>query len=109
MRKALALARKGLGKNSPNRMVGAVIVKRGKIIGQGYHRRFGGPHAEIEAIKDAEGNINGATLYVTLEPCCHVGKKTPPCLDTVLKYDLKRVVIGTIDPNPQVSGRSIKD
>ncbi|HUV52056.1 MAG TPA: bifunctional diaminohydroxyphosphoribosylaminopyrimidine deaminase/5-amino-6-(5-phosphoribosylamino)uracil reductase RibD [Dehalococcoidia bacterium] len=108
MRKALALARKGLGKTSPNPIVGAVIVKRGKIIGQGYHRCFGGPHAEIEAINDAKGNINGATLYVTLEPCCHVGKKTPPCLDTVLKYDLKRVVIGTIDPNPQVNGISVK-
>jgi diaminohydroxyphosphoribosylaminopyrimidine deaminase/5-amino-6-(5-phosphoribosylamino)uracil reductase len=108
MRKALALARKGLGKTSPNPMVGAVIVKRGRIIGQGYHRRFGGPHAEIEAIKGAKGSINGATLYVTLEPCCHAGKKTPPCLDTLLKYDLKRAVIGTIDPNPQVSGRSVK-
>ena len=108
MRKALALARKGLGSTSPNPMVGAVIVKKGEIIGKGYHRRFGSPHAEIEAIKDAEGSINGATLYVTLEPCCHTGKKTPPCLDTLLKYDLKRVVIGTIDPNPQVSGRSVK-
>lgn len=108
MKLALSLARKGLGKTSPNPMVGAVIAKKGRIIGQGYHRRFGGPHAEIEAIKDAKGKINGATFYVTLEPCCHVGKKTPPCLDTLLKYDLKRVVIGTLDPNPQVSGRSVK-
>jgi diaminohydroxyphosphoribosylaminopyrimidine deaminase/5-amino-6-(5-phosphoribosylamino)uracil reductase len=108
MKLALSLARKGLGKTSPNPMVGAVIVKRGRIIGRGYHRRFGGPHAEIEAIKAAKGNINGSTLYVTLEPCCHTGKKTPPCLDTLLKYDLKRVVIGTIDPNLQVNGRSVK-
>lgn len=107
MKRALSLARKGLGKTSPNPMVGAVIVKGGRIIGQGYHRRFGGPHAEIEAIDDARGKISGATLYVTLEPCCHTGKKTPPCLDALLKYNLKRVVIGTIDPNPQVSGRSV--
>jgi diaminohydroxyphosphoribosylaminopyrimidine deaminase/5-amino-6-(5-phosphoribosylamino)uracil reductase len=108
MKLALRLARKGLGQASPNPMVGAVIVKGGRIIGRGYHRRFGGPHAEIEAINDAKGKIDGATLYVTLEPCCHVNKKTSPCLDALLQYDLKRVVIGTLDPNPQVSGRSIR-
>ncbi len=108
MKLALRLARRGLGKTSPNPMVGAVIVKNGKIVGQGYHQRFGGPHAEINAIKNARGDINGATLYVTLEPCCHKGKKTPPCLDTLLKYGWKRVVIGTIDPNPKVSGRSVE-
>jgi len=108
MKKALALARRGLGKTSPNPMVGAVIVKNNKIVGRSYHRRFGGPHAEINAIQDAKGDINGATLYVTLEPCCHKGKKTPPCLDTLLKYRWKRVVIGTSDPNPKVNGRSIE-
>ncbi|UCG82150.1 MAG: bifunctional diaminohydroxyphosphoribosylaminopyrimidine deaminase/5-amino-6-(5-phosphoribosylamino)uracil reductase RibD [Dehalococcoidia bacterium] len=108
MRQALALARRGLGKTSPNPMVGAVIVRNGEIIGRGYHRRCGGNHAEIEAIHDAGEDINGATLYVTLEPCCHHGKKTPPCLDTLLKHELGRVVIGTPDPNPQVSGRSIE-
>ena len=108
MKLALALARRGLGKASPNPMVGALIVKGGKIIGQGYHRRFGGPHAEINAISDANGNLNGATLYVTLEPCCHRGKKTPPCLDTLLKYNWKRVVVGMVDPNPKVNGRSIE-
>jgi len=108
MKLALALARRGLGKTSPNPMVGAVIVKNGKITGQGYHSRFGGPHAEINAIQDAKGDINGATLYVTLEPCCHKGKKTPPCLDTLLKYKWKRVVVGTVDPNPKVNGRSIE-
>jgi len=108
MKKALALARKGLGKTSPNPMVGAVIVKNGRVIGQGYHERFGGPHAEVNAISDVKGNLNGATLYVTLEPCCHKGKKTPPCLDTLLKYKWKRVVVGTIDPNPKVNGRSIE-
>ena len=108
MKLALALARRGLGKTSPNPMVGAVIVKNGKIVGQGYHERFGGPHAEINAIQNAKGDINGATLYVTLEPCCHKKKKTPPCLDTLLKYKWKRVVVGTVDPNPKVNGRSIE-
>jgi diaminohydroxyphosphoribosylaminopyrimidine deaminase / 5-amino-6-(5-phosphoribosylamino)uracil reductase len=107
MKKALALAHRGLGQTSPNPMVGALIVKNSKIIGQGYHQRFGGPHAEINAINSAKGDINDATLYVTLEPCCHKGKKTPPCLDTLLKYNWKRVVIGTTDPNPKVNGRSI--
>jgi diaminohydroxyphosphoribosylaminopyrimidine deaminase/5-amino-6-(5-phosphoribosylamino)uracil reductase len=108
MKMALRLARRGLGKTSPNPMVGAVIVKNRKIIGQGYHERFGGPHAEINAIKNAEGDLNSATLYVTLEPCCHQGKKTPPCLDTLLKYKWRRVVIGTTDPNPRVNGRSVE-
>ncbi len=108
MRKALNLARGGLGKTSPNPMVGALIVRDGEIIGQGYHRRYGGDHAEINAIWDAKGDMSGATLYVTLEPCCHQGKKTPPCLDALLKYNLERVVIGTVDPNPQVNGKSIE-
>jgi diaminohydroxyphosphoribosylaminopyrimidine deaminase/5-amino-6-(5-phosphoribosylamino)uracil reductase len=108
MKQALRLARRGLGQTSPNPMVGVVIVKNGKVIGQGYHERFGGLHAEINAISDAKGSLNGATLYVTLEPCCHKGKKTPPCLDTLLKYKWKRVVVGTIDPNPKVNGRSIE-
>jgi diaminohydroxyphosphoribosylaminopyrimidine deaminase/5-amino-6-(5-phosphoribosylamino)uracil reductase len=108
MRKALALARRGLGKTSPNPMVGALFVRDDRIIGQGYHRRYGGNHAEIEAINNAREEIKGATLYVTLEPCCHHGKKTPPCLDALLKYDLGRVVIGTLDPNSQVNGRSVE-
>jgi len=108
MRKALNLARGGLGKTSPNPMVGALIVRDGEIIGQGYHRRYGGDHAEINAIRAAKGDMSGATLYVTLEPCCHQGKKTPPCLDALLKYNLEMVVIGTVDPNPQVNGKSIE-
>ena len=108
MKMALRLAQRGLGNTSPNPMVGALIVKGGKIIGRGYHKRFGGPHAEINAIREAKDDLNGATLYVTLEPCCHKGKKTPPCLDTLLKYNWKRVVIGTADPNPKVNGRSIE-
>lgn len=108
MRKALALARRGLGKTSPNPMVGALIVRRGRIVGRGYHRRFGGPHAEIEALENAKGELHGATLYITLEPCCHHKKKTPPCLDTLLKYRWGRVVVGAPDPNPHVNGRSIE-
>jgi len=107
MKRALSLARRGLGSTSPNPMVGAVIVKNGEIIGEGYHQRFGGPHAEVNAIQDAKGDLKGATLYVTLEPCCHRGKKTPPCLNTLLKYEWKRVVIGTLDPNRKVNGRSV--
>jgi diaminohydroxyphosphoribosylaminopyrimidine deaminase/5-amino-6-(5-phosphoribosylamino)uracil reductase len=108
MKMALRLAQRGLGETSSNPMVGALIVKGGKVIGQGYHKRFGSPHAEINAVSDAKGDLNGATLYVTLEPCCHKGKKTPPCLDTLLKYNWKRVVVGTADPNPKVNGRSIE-
>lgn len=107
MKKALRLARRGLGKTSPNPMVGALIVRNDEIIGQGYHRRYGGSHAEINAIRNARGRISGATLYVTLEPCCHYGK-TPPCLDAILKGDLRRVVVGTVDPNPLVNGKAIE-
>ncbi len=108
MRKALRLARRGLAKVSPNPMVGALLVRKGEIIGQGYHRRYGESHAEINAIQDARGEVSGATLYVTLEPCCHHRKKTPPCLDALIQANIQRVVIGTLDPNPQVKGRSIE-
>lgn len=107
MKRALKLARKGEGRVSPNPMVGAVIVKEGRIIGEGYHRKFGGNHAEINAINNASEAIEGATLYVTLEPCSHYGK-TPPCADRVVEVRLKRVVIGTVDPSPLVSGRGIE-
>ncbi|WP_027119503.1 bifunctional diaminohydroxyphosphoribosylaminopyrimidine deaminase/5-amino-6-(5-phosphoribosylamino)uracil reductase RibD [[Mycoplasma] testudinis] len=107
MNLAIKLARKGSGWVNPNPMVGALIVKNGKIIGQGYHTKFGMPHAEIEAIKNATEDITKATLYVTLEPCCHQGK-TPPCVNTVIKSKFARVVIGTVDPNPIVAGNSVK-
>ena len=107
MRQALRLARKGLGKTSPNPMVGAVIVKDNRVIGKGYHHYFGGKHAEINAIEDAEDSIDGATLYVTLEPCCYHGK-TPPCVDAVIRNKIARVVIGTLDPNPKVSGKGVE-
>lgn len=104
MRRALQLGRRGVGLVSPNPMVGAVICRGGKIIGQGYHRRFGGDHAEIVAIKNARGSVRGATMYVNLEPCCHWGK-TPPCVDTLIEQGIKRVVIGTLDPHPLVNGK----
>jgi len=107
MRLALRLANRGLGKTNPNPMVGAVIVKDNRIIGQGYHHHFGGKHAEINAIENATEDISGATLYVTLEPCCHYGK-TPPCVDAIIRNNIGKVVIGILDPNPQVSGRSVE-
>ncbi|MFZ3056438.1 MAG: bifunctional diaminohydroxyphosphoribosylaminopyrimidine deaminase/5-amino-6-(5-phosphoribosylamino)uracil reductase RibD [Smithella sp.] len=106
MKLAIALARKGRFYVGPNPMVGAVIVKKGMIIGRGYHQRFGGNHAEINAIHNAGEDIAGSTLYVTLEPCCHEGK-TPPCTDSIIKNKIARVVIGTIDSNPLVSCQGI--
>jgi len=107
MKRALKLAGKGEGWASPNPMVGAVIVKEGKIIGEGYHKRFGENHAEINAIDNASESIEGATLYVTLEPCSHYGK-TPPCVERIIDAKASGVVIGTTDPNPLVSGKGIE-
>jgi diaminohydroxyphosphoribosylaminopyrimidine deaminase/5-amino-6-(5-phosphoribosylamino)uracil reductase len=107
MRQALRLARKGLGKTSPNPMVGAVIVKEGRIIGQGYHGYFGGDHAEIDALKSATEDVIGATMYVTLEPCRHWGK-TPPCTDAIIKNGIGKVVVGMLDPFPEMRGKSVE-
>jgi diaminohydroxyphosphoribosylaminopyrimidine deaminase/5-amino-6-(5-phosphoribosylamino)uracil reductase len=107
MKRALKLALRGEGSTSPNPMVGAVIVKNKKIIGEGYHRRFGENHAEINAIESVSEPIEGATFYVTLEPCSHQGK-TPPCVYRIIDAKPLRVVVGTIDPNPVVSGRGIR-
>lgn len=106
MRRALRLARKGEGRVSPNPMVGAVIVRDGRIIAEGYHRRYGENHAEINAIANATEPVAGATFYITLEPCSHHGK-TPPCVEALIASRPGRVVVGTIDPNPLVSGRGI--
>jgi diaminohydroxyphosphoribosylaminopyrimidine deaminase / 5-amino-6-(5-phosphoribosylamino)uracil reductase len=110
MRLALRLARRGYGATSPNPMVGAVLVKGGKIIGRGWHRRAGLPHAEIEALRDAQKrghSPSGATLYVTLEPCCTHGR-TPPCTDAIIAAGIKRAVAGMVDPNPNHAGRGFK-
>jgi diaminohydroxyphosphoribosylaminopyrimidine deaminase/5-amino-6-(5-phosphoribosylamino)uracil reductase len=108
MRRAIALAIKGRGAVEPNPMVGCVIVKDGRIIGEGYHQTFGGPHAEPNAIAACRESSVGATAYVTLEPCCHTDKKTPPCVPQLIQAGISRVVIGCFDPNPQVSGRGIE-
>jgi diaminohydroxyphosphoribosylaminopyrimidine deaminase/5-amino-6-(5-phosphoribosylamino)uracil reductase len=107
MRSALRLAARGLGRTSPNPMVGAIIVKAGKILGRGYHRRAGLAHAEIEAIQDARRrghDLRGSALYVTLEPCCTHGR-TPPCTDAIIAARVKRVIVAATDPNPDHSGR----
>lgn len=107
MERAIELALKGTGKVNPNPLVGAVIVKEGKIIGEGFHEKYGCAHAERNAINHASENVEGSTLYVTLEPCHHYGK-TPPCVDYVIEKKIKRVVIGMKDPNPLVAGKSIE-
>jgi len=107
MNRAWELALQGWGKTSPNPMVGAVLVKSGKIIAEGYHHYCGGDHAEVDAIKKAGNKARGATLYVTLEPCGHVGR-TPPCTQAILQAGIKKVVIGALDPNKFNNGQSVK-
>jgi diaminohydroxyphosphoribosylaminopyrimidine deaminase/5-amino-6-(5-phosphoribosylamino)uracil reductase len=109
MHLALDLARNGLGRTSPNPMVGAVLVKAGRILGQGWHREVGGRHAEIEALRAAEAQrreSRGACLYVTLEPCSTQGR-TPPCTEAILRAGIGRVVVGSVDPNPAHAGRGL--
>lgn len=107
MNLALELARRGMGWTSPNPMVGAVLVKDGKIIGQGWHTRYGELHAEREALKACTQSPAGATLYVTLEPCCHQGRQ-PPCTQAILDAGITRVVVGSDDPNPLVAGKGLE-
>lgn len=106
MRRALEIAAQGRGRVSPNPMVGAVVVKNGEIISEGWHRRAGGPHAEIDALNSLGGAAPGATMYVNLEPCSHSGK-TPPCAPAVVKSGVSTVVVGMTDPNPLVAGRGV--
>ena len=101
---AIELARQGEGHTAPNPMVGAIIEKNGKIIGAGYHEKYGEPHAERNALSNCIENPKGATIYVTLEPCCHHGKQ-PPCTQAIVDAGIKRVVVGSRDPNPMVSGK----
>lgn len=114
MRRCLQLAKNGAGKVSPNPLVGAIIVHKGKIIGEGWHRRYGGPHAEVHAIEavlqsdpDGSARLREATLYVSLEPCVHQGK-TPPCTDLIIQHRIPEVVIGCTDPHEKVAGKGIE-
>ena len=104
---AIEIAKKGDGKVSPNPMVGCIIVKNDRIIGAGFHEKFGLNHAEVNAIEKAGKNAEGATLYTNLEPCSHFGK-TPPCVELIISSKIKKVVIGTLDMNPQISGKGVK-
>ena len=106
MRRAIELAERGVGFTNPNPMVGAVIVKGGKVIGEGWHERCGEWHAERNAFKNCTVPAEGATMYVTLEPCCHYGK-TPPCTEAIIEHGIARVVVGMEDPNPLVAGKGI--
>lgn len=106
MKRALELAKKGRGRVNPNPLVGAVIVKQGKIIGEGYHEAYGKAHAEVNALANASEDVTGATMYVTLEPCAHYGK-TPPCAERIIKEKIAKVVIAMVDPNPKVAGQGI--
>ena len=107
MRKAIALARRAEGLTRPNPPVGAILVKNGKSIGQGWHKKAGGPHAEVFALRQAGDAARGATLYVTLEPCSTFGR-TPPCSAAVIRAGIARVVVGTVDPNPKHAGRGLR-
>ncbi|KPU27459.1 riboflavin biosynthesis protein RibD [Caloranaerobacter sp. TR13] len=107
MKRALELAEKGAGFVNPNPMVGCIIVKNDNIIGEGYHKYFGGNHAEVEALNSVVENPEDSIMYVTLEPCSHFGK-TPPCVNRIISSGIKKVIIATLDPNPLVSGRGVE-
>lgn len=106
--RCLKLAKKGKGFVSPNPLVGAVIVKNGKVIAEGYHKKYGDAHAEVNAFKNCAEDVNEATLYCNLEPCCHTNKQTPPCVPLIISKGIKKVVISNSDPNPAVNGKGIK-
>jgi diaminohydroxyphosphoribosylaminopyrimidine deaminase / 5-amino-6-(5-phosphoribosylamino)uracil reductase len=108
MRLALRLAARGRGKTSPNPLVGAVLVRRGRIIGQGFHAGPGYPHAEIKALRAAKGEVSGGILYTNLEPCSHLQKRTPPCIHEIINRKIQKVVVAMRDPNPQVNGRGLR-
>jgi diaminohydroxyphosphoribosylaminopyrimidine deaminase / 5-amino-6-(5-phosphoribosylamino)uracil reductase len=108
MQRCFELALKGTGLVSPNPLVGAVIVKEGFIISEGFHAKVGLPHAEADALNKAQSSVEGATLYCNLEPCCHTNKRTPPCAQRIIASGIKKVVIANLDPNPQVAGEGVK-
>lgn len=106
MLRAVTLAKKARGKTFPNPLVGAVLVKNGKIVGEGYHKKAGKPHAEIIALREARKKANGSELYINLEPCAHYGR-TPPCVNSIKKSGIKKVYAAMIDPNPLVNGKGV--
>ncbi|MBI2018005.1 bifunctional diaminohydroxyphosphoribosylaminopyrimidine deaminase/5-amino-6-(5-phosphoribosylamino)uracil reductase RibD [Candidatus Daviesbacteria bacterium] len=106
LKQTFTLAKKGMGWTNPNPMVGAIVVKNGQILGKGYHKKFGFPHAEIEAIEATGGRLEGSILYINLEPCVHFGK-TPPCVDAIIKAGIKKVICSNLDPNPKVRGMGL--
>jgi diaminohydroxyphosphoribosylaminopyrimidine deaminase/5-amino-6-(5-phosphoribosylamino)uracil reductase len=108
LRRAIELAMKGRGQVEPDPMVGCVIVKDGRVIGEGYHQQMGGAHAEPNALASCTESVEGATAFVTLEPCCYVEKRTPPCAPRLIEAKIARVVIGCLDPNPPVNGKGVK-
>jgi diaminohydroxyphosphoribosylaminopyrimidine deaminase/5-amino-6-(5-phosphoribosylamino)uracil reductase len=108
IRRTFALAQKGLGTTWPNPLVGAVIVKDGKVISEGFHSKKGEPHAELEAIQNAKESLRGSTIYVNLEPCCHTNKTTPPCAQRLIQEGFSKVVICNLDPNPEVNGKGVE-
>ena len=107
LRKCFNLAKRGQGFVSPNPLVGAVLVKKGKVIGKGYHKKYGSHHAEVEAINNAKEDVSGSVLYCNLEPCCHSNKQTPPCVPLIIKKKIKRVVLSNLDPNRDVNGKGV--
>jgi diaminohydroxyphosphoribosylaminopyrimidine deaminase/5-amino-6-(5-phosphoribosylamino)uracil reductase len=108
MKRALELARRGLGRTSPSPLVGAVIVREERVIGEGYSHRYGGDHAEVNALRKAQEEAKDATIYITMEPCSRYERKVPSCLGTIVRSGVKRVVLGTIDPHPAVNGRGVQ-
>ncbi len=108
MAMALRLAAKGIGWTSPNPAVGAIVLSRGRVVGSGFHQRAGGPHAEVLALQQAGRRAAGGALYVTLEPCCHTTKRTPPCVPFIVTSGITRVVVAMLDPNPRVAGRGVR-
>ncbi|MDH4233131.1 MAG: bifunctional diaminohydroxyphosphoribosylaminopyrimidine deaminase/5-amino-6-(5-phosphoribosylamino)uracil reductase RibD [Nitrospirota bacterium] len=109
IKRTLLLAERARGKTSPNPMVGALLVKNGRILSEGYHKKAGTPHAEVIAIDKAGEKASGATLYVSLEPCCHKDKRTPPCTEKIIVSGIRKVVIAMKDPNPKVSGKGVAE
>jgi len=108
LKRCFELAAKGTGTVTPNPLVGAVLVKNGKVIGEGHHKKYGETHAEVDALNNSTADVNGATLYCNLEPCCHTKKQTPPCVPLIIDKGISKVVISNPDPNPEVNGEGIK-